>query len=135
MSGNPPNTADSVSAHSTKRILVIDDEPEVGQIASRILERLGYHVRTVTSSQSAIDMLRDPVESFDWVLLDWTMPGMSGAAMLHALRALRPSLPIVIMSGYTNQMLSEQVDIGELTAFIQKPFRIDELRQLAQQMG
>ncbi len=131
---SPADTASPVLSNARKRILVIDDEPEVGRIATRILERLGHQVSATTNSQAGIELLRDSDEPFDWVLLDWTMPGISGVSMLQALRAIRPSLPIVVMSGYTTQMLSEQVDLGQLNAFIQKPFRIDELRRVAQQM-
>lgn len=65
---------------------------------------------------------------FDVVLLDWTMPRLSGAETFQRLRALDAELPIVIMSGYAESVASDHVQL-DLAAFLEKPFTVDALQE------
>ncbi len=100
--------------------LAVDDEAAVLGVASRMLARLGYGVVAVNDGEGAIGSIDD--QEFDVVLLDVAMPGMSGIEAFRHIRARRPGLPVVLMSGYTFQELPEDVANDPRLTFIQKPF-------------
>jgi PAS domain S-box-containing protein len=116
-----PHTAD-------RTILVIDDESQVRQIAVRMLERLGYRVLDAESSDEGVEVLGQCASVISCVLLDWTMPGQSGAATVRQIRERYPVLPIVVMSGYNAIEIDRQVGRPGIDGFLQKPFRMNELR-------
>jgi CheY-like chemotaxis protein len=121
-------------APSAETILVIDDEPGVLQVATRLLERIGYAPLACADRQQALDLFRNANEQVRGILLDWTMPGLSGVEMIRALRAIRADVPIVVMSGYSAHEISLPLEIPDLNGFIQKPFRIQELREVIAQI-
>jgi PAS domain S-box-containing protein len=103
-------------------ILVIDDEEPIRQIARAILTRYGYSVLTAENGPQGIELLREHAAEVSLVLLDMTMPLLSGEETLHQLRAISPSVPIVLCSGY-HEVEFEQRFAGQGAAgFIQKPF-------------
>jgi PAS domain S-box-containing protein len=83
-----------------QRVLVVDDEEPLARLASRTLEELGYAPVSFTSSAAALAAFRDDPHRFDALVTDERMPGMSGSALIHELRGMRSSLPVVLMSGY-----------------------------------
>jgi PAS domain S-box-containing protein len=116
-------------------ILVIDDEPGVLQVATRLLERLGYTPLACADRQQALDLFRNANEQIRSILLDWTMPGLSGVEVIRGLRAIRADVPIVVMSGYSAHEISLPLETPDLNGFIQKPFRIHELREAIAQIS
>ncbi|WP_026195425.1 PAS domain-containing sensor histidine kinase [Mariprofundus ferrooxydans] len=111
------------------RVLLVDDEPGVIQVGTRMLEKLGLQVVAACSGQEALNTFsRDPL-SFDWVLLDVTMPGMDGAECLQQLRRIRPEIHVVMTSGYDADSVQEQG--CEPDDFLPKPYTIEKLRQIA----
>ncbi len=103
-----PQSAQAVPADSekpvaiprgTERIMVVDDEPQITAVVSRILTRLGYSVRTFTSSLEALDLLRSGVETCDVLITDCTMPHLSGKELALEAAAVAPNLPIILISG------------------------------------
>ena len=113
-------------ARGTERVLVVDDETEVGEIIGNMLTSLGYQTTIVDSGRKAVALIRKK-ERFDVVVLDLNMPKMSGKDTLIKLRAIDQRLPIVISTGYSDQMAA----LGELrdraNAFLQKPYQLEEL--------
>jgi len=105
-------------ATANERILVAEDDPAVRAIAERILSRGGYVVTTVESGAAACELARH--QAFDLVLLDVVTPGMSCRHVVDRLRELRPSLPIVLASGYAP---------GESLAALTRDFEIEFLRK------
>ncbi len=108
-------------------ILVIEADPAVRHVVARALERCGAAVVEAASGESGIDRLRKSGSSFDLAVLDLDMPGMGGAAAYHVLKALRPSLPVIVTSGFE---LARRVDLGEVAeidGFLAKPFGSTEL--------
>jgi|ERR671918_1792363 two-component system nitrogen regulation response regulator NtrX len=107
---------------SLGRVLVVDDEPHVGALVRDVLTELGYAVKHVIGGAEALELV--PVFEPNVVLLDLTMPGMSGVEVLERLRRDHPRLPVVIISG------NQDVDIARRTLgngafdYIQKPFDI-----------
>jgi len=117
----PPATAQT-------RVLVVDDEPVIRRLVTRVLQRSGHKVDAVSDGQLAIDTLLERRSAFDLMLLDLTMPGMSGEEVLSLAQDRWPDLPIIVMSGYTEgQVIGRLVGSGKV-GFIGKPFTADQLR-------
>jgi signal transduction histidine kinase/CheY-like chemotaxis protein len=112
--------------HGDGRALVVDDDPGVRRVARRMLGSFGLSVRAVESGQEALDALAEQSDAFDVVLLDLTMPAMDGPETFERIRQLRPSLPVVMMSGYHEDELRPDLD-ARISGFIQKPFTPGEL--------
>jgi len=106
-------------------VLVVDDEETVRRVARRILEQAGFTVRAAGGGVEAMRLLRESPDAVDCVLLDMTMPDMSGAQTLQELKRIRPGLRIVLSSGYTQEEAT--LAIEGASAFIQKPYRPADL--------
>ena len=102
-------------------ILVVDDDPMVRTVASRLLESFGLTVRTADGGRQAIDHVAGDPGSIDAVLLDMTMPEMNGPEVFGRIRSIRSDLPVVLMSGYHQDELSDDIGVG-ISGFVQKPF-------------
>jgi CheY-like chemotaxis protein len=102
-------------------VLLVDDEAVVRLSTAELLSDLGYEVLEAASAEEALGVVRNGT-SFDLVVTDHLMPGMTGSDFARAARALRPSVPILIISGYAESEGIEP-DLPRLT----KPFRRDEL--------
>jgi two-component system cell cycle sensor histidine kinase/response regulator CckA len=128
--GGPPIPAapkDGVPAArgNGEKVLVVDDEPAVREVVSRILRRNGYAAVEASGGQQALALASS--QEIQLLLTDSVMPGMSGAGLAKVLVGLKPGLPVLYMSGFSSGVLSpERVSSGEL-AFIQKPFTAEAL--------
>ncbi|MGN6393647.1 MAG: ATP-binding protein [Gemmatimonadales bacterium] len=109
--------------------LVVEDEEGVREVVVRMLERLGFRVRTADDGVAALEALEQAATEVTVVLLDLSMPRMGGADCLRHIREHRPSLPVVLMSGYTEQEVATKLinGAGDTTAFLQKPFLPQDL--------
>ncbi len=108
------------------RVLVVDDEDVVRRMAVLSLGQQGFEVLDARDGQAAIDILRANTGRVDAVLLDLTMPGMSGIEALARLRELDPTLPVVLTSGYSDSSAINLPKDGR-TTFLSKPFSIEEM--------
>ena len=106
----------------TGRILVVDDDAMVRTVARRLLESFGLTVVEATGGAEAITMFVDEADTIDAILLDLTMPDVGGAQVFRAVRAIRPDVPVVLMSGYHEDEASAAFDGQGLAGFVQKPF-------------
>lgn len=123
-----PSTSEAV------RILLVDDEETVRRVTGRLLEKLGYQVRSASDGSEALQIIEDG-EEFDLVLTDVVMPGLSGIEMAERLRELRPRQRILFTSGYTTREFGRPP--GEPPQpFMPKPFSLDDLsRAVKEAMG
>ena len=106
-------------------VLIVDDEPSVRTVLTSRLEAAGFKVLTAVSGDAALDLMNEqPATVVDLVILDITMPGLSGIETHAKLRAMFPELPVLLSSGYPEEALAT-IESGEpsLDAFIQKPYR------------
>jgi CheY-like chemotaxis protein len=108
-------------------VLVVDDEPAVRRIARVALESSGYAVIEAGDGEEALATFRRVRAGVSAVLLDMTMPRLSGSETLRQLRGLAPDLPVLLMSGFAEEEFSA-TDTPGRTAFLAKPFRVAELR-------
>jgi CheY-like chemotaxis protein len=114
-------------------VLIIDDEESVRTLAARIVERAGGRALQAADGEAGLELLRAHGEALGCVLLDLSMPRLSGEQVLPAIRALRPALPVVVMSGYDTEELRARFAAAAPIAFLQKPFRPQELYAAVEQ--
>ncbi len=110
-------------------VLVAEDEEGVREVVGRMLERLGFQVLMAANGVEAIRVLDAHDGPLSAVLLDLSMPRMGGQEAFHHLRERSPDLPVVLMSGYTEQEVAAKIldGAGGATGFLQKPFLPDDL--------
>ena len=104
-----------------EHVLVVDDEPEIVRMLTRMLESRGYRVSAFNSSEQALAAFRHAPAAFDAVITDQTMPRMTGLVLARALRETRPELPIIITTGYGEKVTSETL-ARDVSDFAAKPF-------------
>jgi PAS domain S-box-containing protein len=105
------------------RVLVVDDEPAVRRVATRMLRRLGYAPDEAAGGSEALARVRSEPGAYALVILDLDMPGMDGRACLRALRALEPELPVVISTGLPASELGDALT-GEGIGLLPKPYEL-----------
>jgi PAS domain S-box-containing protein len=110
-------------------ILVIDDEVAVRQAAKSILESYGYRVVVAANGKEGLDLFEPLGEEFDAVLLDMTMPVMSGEETLVRLKTIRANIPIVLSSGYNEAEATRRFTDKGLAGFVQKPYMASGLAE------
>jgi PAS domain S-box-containing protein len=108
---------------SSTRVLLVDDDPTVLELVSIILKRAGAEVVSVGSGEEALAEFDRRNCDFDLVLLDLTMPRLDGASTFVRLASRDPTVPVIIMSGYTEDELSLKLEGHTPAAFLGKPFR------------
>ena len=110
-------------------VLVVEDEEGVREVVGRMIERLGFEVITAEDGVAAMDVVDRHRGSLAAVLLDLSMPRMGGQETLRHLRERRPDLPVIVMSGYTEQEAATRLLDGTSGAagFLQKPFLPEDL--------
>jgi len=113
------------SAH----ILLVDDEPMLRNVASRMIKSQGFTVVTCDDGLEALDYLDSNDHSIDLVILDLVMPGLSGAETFHHIKKRHPNLNVLISSGYSIEGEAQELIEQGARGFIQKPFGAEELFQ------
>jgi PAS domain S-box-containing protein len=117
------------------RVLVVDDDAVVRTVTTALLERQGFEVEAVDSGQAALDRLAAGGPTLRFVLLDLTMPGLSGVQVLEQLRAHERSTgmspqTVVLMSGYSERDVTRNLGSLAIAGFLQKPFTLADLHAL-----
>jgi signal transduction histidine kinase/ActR/RegA family two-component response regulator len=105
----------------TEKILVVDDEEDMADVTKRRAERLGYQVTAKTCSTEALELFRSQPDSFDLVITDQTMPGLTGEQLAKELRRISPEIPIIICTGYSPKIDADKANLVDINAFIMKP--------------
>ncbi|KRT70702.1 MAG: acetoacetate metabolism regulatory protein AtoC [candidate division NC10 bacterium CSP1-5] len=112
------------------RILVVEDDEDMGENLQRILTLAGYQVHLARDGAEAITVLQ--TQPFHLVLTDLLMPRMGGLELLGEIRRLGPSLPVVFLSAFGKQAaFAKAMDLGA-AGFVTKPFRANSLLRLIQ---
>lgn len=112
------------------RVLIADDEPIVASSAAAIMEDFGFDVLTVADGRLAVDAFEKEQESFKLVILDVSMPHMSGLEVCRHIQRLRPGTPVILSSGYREQDVANEFKNAPSVFFISKPYRITQLEDL-----
>jgi CheY-like chemotaxis protein len=113
----------------TGTVLVVEDEQDVREVADRILQDFGFDTLLAVDGRDALEQFERARSRVTAVLLDLSMPRMGGQEVFRRLRQMCPDLPVIIMSGYTEESVAAQFSASgaALTAFLQKPFLAEDL--------
>jgi signal transduction histidine kinase/CheY-like chemotaxis protein len=103
-------------------ILLVEDEASLRELAGRILTRNGYHVRAAPAAVEAAGIAADAAQPIDLLLTDVVMPGLLGNEVARRVRALRPALPVLYMSGYAQPILDTHGALASQIDLLEKPF-------------
>ncbi|MBI5341816.1 MAG: response regulator [Deltaproteobacteria bacterium] len=109
-------------------ILLVDDEEMIRSLAQQVLEVHGYSVVTAVDGQQAIDLYLDLRDRIDLVILDLTMPHLSGTEVLARIRTLDPHAKVILSSGHASRGTSRA------SAFLPKPYRADKLTRMVREV-
>jgi PAS domain S-box-containing protein len=126
----PRPVAPEPTPRSAAVVLVVDDEPAVRKVTTRMLEACGLSVRVACDGHEGLQMYLEHRQEIALVLLDLTMPGLNGEEVFLEIRKVDPLIPIVLMTGFTEHDASARFRGRNLNGLLQKPFRIDMIRQL-----
>jgi len=111
------------------KIMILDDEQHIIDVAKENLEELGYTIVNKTNPLDALDYFSSSIASFDLIISDMTMPKMTGLVFAQKLRDIRADIPIIICSGLENPSLLDHVKQGKINAFLPKPFSTREIAE------
>ena len=111
-----------IMPEGTEHILLVEDDPSVRRLSKELLLRLGYSLTDASSGRAGLALGSDDTRHFDLALCDVILGDMSGPAVAEALRALRPSIRVLYMSGYTDEAIVKTGVLDEGKPFLQKPF-------------
>ncbi|MGB5195627.1 MAG: ATP-binding protein, partial [Candidatus Deferrimicrobium sp.] len=112
------------------RILLVDDQEPVREVAKDMLEALGYEVITAADGLEGVSRYRDLWREIDLVILDMVMPNMSGGDCFRRMKEINPKARVVLSSGYSMDGAIQDVMDEGILAFIQKPYRLEELSRV-----
>jgi len=127
-----PATAAATPAHPREsgpapHVLYVDDDEAIAWLVRRLLERDGYRVSAFTDPQEALEALRHTLHDVALCITDFNMPGMSGLRLAREIKALHPTLPVAITSGYISEELRQQAPAAGVDEVIFKPDTVEAL--------
>lgn len=115
--------------HGNETILVVDDEEYIRNLNSAILQRLGYQVMEASSGDEGLKIFSEQPGKIDLVILDVSMPGLSGKEVLDQLYMIDPQVKVIISSGYSKEGLPDGIDRMGASGYLTKPYRLAEMAQ------
>ncbi len=117
-----------------ERVLFVDDEKALTDLAERVLSHCGYHVTVRTSSVEALEAFRAEPDKFDLVVTDMTMPNMTGMDLSQELLRLRPDISIILCTGFSDMVTEEKAKQMGIKAFVMKPVALRKIAQTIRQV-
>jgi CheY-like chemotaxis protein len=120
---------ESLPSGGHERILLVDDEHAVAEIIQGMLNILGYRTSARTSSIEALELFRAKPDQFDLVITDMTMPNMTGDKLTGKLLEIRPDIPIILCTGYSEYITKEKGESIGIRELLLKPLAMKELAQ------
>lgn len=129
-----PHTQIEPTRLEDKRILVVDDEVSLVYFIRELLQRKGYQVSVASDSHEAWDVFSANPDHFDMVVTDQTMPGLSGVQLAGKMITLRPDLPIMLCTGYSDVVDETNIAQYGIQAFMPKPLDSKEFLQSVEEL-
>jgi CheY-like chemotaxis protein len=117
------------SVRGTETVLVVEDEPEVRSLVERVLKHEGYEVLVAERPSEALAISSRLEIQLDLLVTDVVMPEMNGCELARRLRPFRPDLPVLYVSGYTDDAIARQGTLNPGIALLEKPFRPRDLAE------
>jgi len=130
---NSPQAVEAVepvhASRSKGTVLIVDDEALIREVASAMLQDIGFDIIEATNGKEAVALYRQHQPAIRAVLLDMTMPQMDGKTCFSELKKINPDVRVLISSGYTEQDINKLFAEHVPAAFIQKPYMPESLQQ------
>ncbi|MEW6351313.1 MAG: PAS domain S-box protein [Thermodesulfobacteriota bacterium] len=117
-----------------ERILFVDDEGPITRIAKLMLEDLGYQVVAETDSARALEVFRQDPSAFDLVITDMTMPRMTGKEMAQEILIIRPNIPVMLCTGFSEEINRAQAEELGIRAFFMKPLNREKMAPIVRDL-
>ena len=130
----PVKEVSSTFAEEKELILFIDDDQALAQLGKQMLERLGYEVISKTSGIEGLEAFIAQPDKFDLVITDFAMPNMTGLELAKKLLAIRPGIPIVLCSGYSDRVTREDTEAAGIREFVTKPIVIRQIGEVVRRV-
>ncbi|MCP4128665.1 MAG: response regulator, partial [Gammaproteobacteria bacterium] len=111
-----------------EHVLVLDDEQDLGEYLGDLLESYGFRVTVLTSSKEALELFKEKPDEFAILITDQTMPGMTGVALVNAIREIRPNMPSILNTGFSDDIDAETAT-GMGIGYLEKPVMANSLLQ------
>lgn len=119
---NDNNTTRSESVQGgSERILLVDDEVDIVKMEKEVLERLGYRVATCTTGVEALEVFKKNPDSFDLIMTDMSMPGMTGDQLAMEIKNSHPKMPVIICTGFNDRINEEKCRAMGIQGYVRKP--------------
>ncbi|MBF0351249.1 MAG: PAS domain S-box protein [SAR324 cluster bacterium] len=120
---------EDIKHQGNERILLVDDEKVITEMSREMLENYGYQVTSTTNSLEALQFFTDAPQNFDVVITDHTMPLMTGVQLAEKILAIRPDIPVILISGYNQSVTQTAAKASGIRAFIMKPIEKNHMAQ------
>ncbi len=132
---NPdPRPPGELRALGYGHILMVDDEAPIIAMQGRILENLGYRVTAVTGSTEALSLFQKNPQNFDLVITDMTMPVMTGDRLAVEIKKIRPDVPVVLCTGFSEKITEERTRELGIDRFLLKPISVGEMSEVIESL-
>jgi len=118
----------------SKHVLFVDDDQSILSLASAIFEQLGYTVETISSPLEALDIFREYPEKFDLIVIDMTMPEMTGDKLASHILTIRPEIPIILATGYSDRISREEAFHIGIKGYYEKPLTIQPFSKIVREV-
>lgn len=123
----PPRSTPEATPEGSGRVLIVDDEPHVRELLTLALTEAGYEVIAGSDGVEGVGLFLDHAGDLRAVLLDMSMPRLGGREALAQMAAHDPSVPIILMSGFSKDVAKTPADSAQPAGFLHKPFKLREL--------
>jgi CheY-like chemotaxis protein len=114
----------------SESVLLVDDESTLVKMNTQLLERLGYNVSGHTSSSEALQVFRASPDKFDLVISDQTMPNLTGAELANELLQIKPDIPIILITGYSDTIDKSKAKKIGIKQLVMKPYLATDLSKI-----
>ncbi|SLM28268.1 Two component protein (Response regulator/sensory box histidine kinase) (fragment) [Desulfamplus magnetovallimortis] len=128
------NRKETLQECGTETIMLVDDEETILDVTGRILKKYGYTVVSFIDSSDALDAFKSDPDKFDLVITDMTMPGMEGNKLAAAILKIRPEMPIIICTGYSDRISEEAALSMGIRKYVEKPVITNNLALLIREV-
>ena len=105
----------------SESVLLVDDEAVLLDVGEKLLGSLGYRVTAIGSAVEALELFKKNPAAFDFVITDQTMPQLTGYELAQRLMEIRPDIPVILCTGYSDLVTAESAIAGGIQAFVIKP--------------
>jgi CheY-like chemotaxis protein len=130
-----PRVSRAETVHGgTEHILFVDDEKDLVDMGKQMLEKMGYKVTVRTSSVEVLEAFRRNPRKYDLVITDQTMPNMTGTQLTRELLTIRPDIPVILCTGFSESVNKENFRAMGIRSFVMKPIVKNEIAKIIREV-